>query len=371
MRLDSLTLHHVKMPLRSPFQTSRWIERDRECLIVEAHADGLTGWGECVAGSIPNYSYESTRTALHILSDFLIPMVLDADLADVPAYHALIEPISGHPMARAGLELALWDLFAQRAGQSLRDHWGGTADRVKVGVSVGIQASPEKLLETVNAYLADGYRRIKLKIKPGRDISEIEIIRRHHPELLLQGDGNSVYRIGDAEHLKALDAFGLLLLEQPLGMDDIVDHAKLQPQLKTPLCLDESIHTVDHARWAIELQACKIINIKPGRVGGYWIGKQIHDLCRANGLPVWMGGMLETGVGRAANVALATLPGFTLPGDISASSRYYHQDIIAEPFTLNTEDSTLTAPTGVGLGVTIDHAALKAVTVGTQTFGRM
>ncbi len=370
MRLDSLTLHHVKMPLRSPFQTSRWIERDRECLIVEARADGLTGWGECVAGSIPNYSYESTRTALHILSDFLIPLVLDADLSDVPAYHALIEPISGHPMARAGLELALWDLFAQRAGQSLRDHWGGTADRVKVGVSVGIQASPEKLLETVNGYLADGYRRIKLKIKPGRDVSEVEIIRRHHPDLLLQGDGNSVYRIGDAEHLKALDAFGLLLLEQPLGMDDIVDHAKLQPQLKTPLCLDESIHTVDHARWAIELKACKIINIKPGRVGGYWIGKQIHDLCRANGLPVWMGGMLETGVGRAANVALATLPGFTLPGDISASSRYYHQDIITEPFTLNTEDSTLSAPAGVGLGVTIDRAALKAVTVASQTFTR-
>lgn len=370
MRLDSLILHHVKMPLRSPFQTSRWTELDRECLIVEAHADGLTGWGECVAGAIPNYSYESTQTALHILSDFLIPLVLDADLADVPAYHALIEPISGHPMARAGLELALWDLFAQRAGQSLRDHWGGTAERVRVGVSVGIQASPDKLLETVDAYLADGYRRVKLKIKPGRDVSEVQIIRRHHPDLLLQGDGNSVYRIGDAEHLKELDAFNLLLLEQPLGMDDIVDHARLQPQLKTALCLDESIHSVDHARWAIELKACKIINIKPGRVGGYWVGKQIHDLCRANGLPVWMGGMLETGIGRAANVALAALPGFSLPGDISASDRYYHRDIITQPFTLNVDDSTLSVPTGVGLGVTIDHDALKAVTVGSRTFTR-
>jgi|GEM_PF-3551410 len=206
MRLESLTLHHVKMPLRSPFQTSRWIELDRECLIVEARADGLTGWGECVAGAIPNYSYESTKTAWHILEDFLIPLVLDADLSDVPAYHALIEPISGHPMARAGLELALWDLFAQRAGQSLRDHWGGslrdhwggTAERVKVGVSVGIQESPERLLEVVEGYLADGYRRVKLKIKPGRDVSEVGIIRKHHPDLLLQGDGNSVYRIGDA-----------------------------------------------------------------------------------------------------------------------------------------------------------------------------
>jgi O-succinylbenzoate synthase len=359
MQIDSITLHHVKMPLKSPFQTSRWTEMERECVVVEARADALTGWGECVAGAIPNYSYESVGTAWHVLRDFLAPMVREADLADAPTYHRVVEAISGHNMAKAGLELAVWDLFAQRAGRSLQQMWGGSGSRVRTGVSVGIQPTPEHLLETVRGYVADGYQRVKLKIKPGRDVSECAIIRRHFPDLLLQGDGNSVYRLNDAEHLKALDAFDLLLLEQPLGMDDIIDHAKLQPQLKTPVCLDESIHSLDHARWAIELKACRIINIKPGRVGGYWIGKQIHDLCQSHGVPVWMGGMLETGIGRAANLALASLPNFSLPGDISASARYFPEDLITEPFTLNREDSTLTVPTGLGLGVTVNRALLR------------
>lgn len=361
MLIEQIALRAIKMPYRSPFQTSRWTELDRDAVLVEVRADGLTGWGECVAGAVPNYSYESTKTNWHALEDFLVPTVLAADLADIPAYRAAVAAISGHPMAKAGLEMALWDLFAQRAGVSLQTLLGGSGDRVKVGVSVGIQATPEKLLEVVDAYLADGYRRVKLKIKPGRDVSEVSIIRRHHPDLLLQADGNSVYRLGDAEHLKELDAYNLLLLEQPLADDDIIDHAKLQPQLTTPLCLDESITSVEHARWSQELGACRIINIKPGRVGGMHEAKRIHDYCHARGVPVWMGGMLETGIGRAANVAVASLPGFTLPGDISASLRYYFEDIIETPFELN-PDSTLSVPTGAGLGVKINAAVLERVT---------
>lgn len=272
-------------------------------------------------------------------------------------------------MAKAGLEMALWDLFAQRAGVSLQALLGGSGDRVKVGVSVGLQASPEKLLEVVEGYLADGYRRIKLKIKPGRDVSEVAIIRQHHPDLLLQADGNSVYRLKDAEHLRELDDYHLLLLEQPLADDDIIDHAKLQPQLKTPVCLDESITSVEHARWALELGACRIINIKPGRVSGMHEAVRIHDYCRERGVPVWMGGMLETGIGRAANVAVASLPGFSLPGDISASLRYFFEDVIETPFALNA-DSTLSVPQGPGLGVKVNRATLETVTVRQELYRR-
>jgi O-succinylbenzoate synthase len=361
LKIEQITLRQIRMPYRSPFQTSRWTEHDHDCVIVEARADGLTGWGECTATAIPSYSYESTKTNWHVLEDFLVPTVLATDLNDIESFRESVAFISGHNMARAGLEMALWDLFAQRAGVSLQALLGGRGDRVHVGVSVGIQSTPEKLLEVVNGYLADGYRRIKLKIKPGRDVGDVAIIRQHHPDLLLQADGNSVYRLGDADHLRALDGYNLLLLEQPLGMDDIIDHAKLQPQLKTPVCLDESIHSVEHARWALELGACRIINIKPGRVGGMHEAKRIHDYCRARGVPVWMGGMLETGIGRAANVAVASLPGFTLPGDISASRRYYFEDIVEQPFELN-PDSTLSVPQGPGLGVKVSEAALQKVT---------
>jgi O-succinylbenzoate synthase len=370
MKIASIVLHHIKMPYVSPFQTSRWIEHDRECVIVQVHADGLTGWGECVASQTPSYSSEFTKANWLVLEDHIIPAALAADIADVAGYRAAVGHITGHAMAKAGLEMALWDIFAQRAGVSLQKFLGGQGDRVKVGVSVGIQPTTDKLLEVVEDYLAQGYRRVKLKIKPGRDVSEAAAVRKAHPDLLLQVDGNSVYRLSDAEHLKALDDFNLLLIEQPLDHDDIIDHAKLQPQLKTPVCLDESITSATHARWALELGACRIINIKPGRVSGMHEGRAIHDYCHARGVPVWMGGMLETGIGRAANVALASLPGFTLPGDISASARYYHEDIIEEPFVLNADDSTLSVPIGPGLGVTVKHATLAKVTLHQQTFRR-
>jgi O-succinylbenzoate synthase len=367
MKIDSISLLHVKLPYLSPFQTSRWVETDHECLLLRVRAGGLTAWGECAAGAEPSYSYETTKTNWHILEDFLIPAVLGADVDDVPAYRELVEPIMGHNMAKAGLEMALWDLFGQRDGVSLQHMLGGSGDRVRVGVSVGIQPTVDRLLEVVGGYLGQGYQRVKLKIKPGRDVAETMAVRRAHPELLLQVDGNSVYRLGDARHLAELDDFGLLLIEQPLAHDDIVDHAKLQATLKTPICLDESITSVEHARWALELKACRVINIKPGRVSGLHEGRRIHDLCREQGVPVWMGGMLETGIGRASNLALASLPGFTLPGDISASARYYKEDVVDPPFVLN-PDSTVSVPTGPGLGVNVRPEVIDRYKLAEETY---
>jgi o-succinylbenzoate synthase len=367
MKIDDITLLHVKLPYLAPFQTSRWVESDHECLLVRLHAGGLTAWGECVAGAEPGYSYETTKTNWHILEDFIIPSVLAANLDDVPAYRDTVEPVMGHNMAKAGLEMALWDLFAQRDGVSLQQALGGTGDRVRVGVSVGIQPTVDRLLEVVDGYLVQGYARVKLKIKPGRDVAETAAVRRAHPDLLLQVDGNSVYRISDATHLAELDDFGLLLIEQPLAHDDIVDHAKLQAALKTAICLDESITSAEHARWALELKACRVINIKPGRVSGLHEGRRIHDLCYQAGVPVWMGGMLETGIGRASNVALASLPGFRLPGDISASARYYHEDVIDPPFVLN-PDSTVSVPTGPGLGVNVRPEVVARYTLSEKTY---
>ncbi len=367
MHIDQITLFHVRLPYVTPFQTSRWIEYDRQCVLVRVRAGGLTAWGECVAGASPGYSYETIKTNWHILEDFLVPAVLAADLEDVPAYRAAIAEVSGHNMAKAGLELALWDLFAQREGKSLQQMLGGQGDRVRVGVSVGIQPTPEDLVKVVTHYLQDGYTRVKLKIKPGRDVGDTAAVRRAFPDLLLQVDGNSVYRLSDAEHLQALDAFDLLLIEQPLAQDDIFDHAKLQARLKTAVCLDESIHALEHARWALEMGACRIINIKPGRVGGLHEAQRIHDFCRERGVPVWMGGMLETGIGRAANVAVASLPGFTLPGDISASARYFPEDVIDPPFVLQA-DSTLSVPTGPGLGVNVRQDVIDRLTLRQETY---
>lgn len=367
MKIDSVTLIQIHLPYVTPFQTSRWTELDRECVLVRLQAGGLTAWGECVASKNVGYSYETTKTNWHILEDFIVPAVLAADLKDVAAYRELISFISGHNMAKAGMELALWDLFGQAQGVSLQTMLGGQGDRVRVGVSVGIQANPAKLVEVVGGYLAQGYARIKLKIKPGRDVGDTAAIRAAYPDLLLQVDGNSVYRLSDADHLTELDDFGLLLIEQPLAQDDIIDHAKLQPRLKTALCLDESIHSVEHARWALELAACRIINIKPGRVSGLHEAVRIHDYCHARGVPVWMGGMLETGIGRAGNVAVASLPGFTLPGDISASARYFPEDVVDPAFVLN-PDSTLSVPTGPGLGVHVREDVIARLTQHQQTY---
>jgi O-succinylbenzoate synthase len=362
MKIEQLTLHHIRMPLIAPFETSFGRELDRECILVELRSDGLTGWGECVATRDPGYNYETTGTAWHILKDFVAPLILGRELADAPDFQARVQGIRGHQLAKAGVEMALWDLLGKRAGRPLRELLGGTRARVDVGVSVGIQPTPAALVKTVAAYLSDGYARIKIKIKPGHDTAEAAALRQAFPDIKLQVDANSAYTLETCETLRPLDDMGLLLIEQPLFEDDIWDHRTMQAAFNTPICLDESILTPRHARYALEMQACRIINIKAGRLGGLSQAVAVHELCAARAVPVWCGGMLETGVGRASNLALASLPGFRLPGDISASDRYYARDITNERFTLN-PDSTIDVPQLPGLGVTMDLSELKKATL--------
>jgi O-succinylbenzoate synthase len=358
MKIDHITLTHISMPLVSPFETSFGRTTDRECILITIQSEGLTGYGECVADRDPGYSYETAGTAWHILKDFIAPMILGQDVKDAADFQQRVSGIRGHHLAKAGVEMAFWDLLGKREGKSLRELFNGQREKVAVGVSVGLQESPEALVQAVEKYLANGYRRVKIKIKPGRDVGDASGVRKKFPEIKLQVDANSSYTLEAAQSLKPLDQLNLLLIEQPLFEDDIWEHHKLQQQLRTPLCLDESILSARHARYAIEMDACRIINIKAGRVGGLGEAIAIHDLCLERGLPVWCGGMLETGVGRASNLALASLPNFSLPGDISASERYYAQDITNERFVLNA-DSTIDIPTGLGLGVTLDPAAVR------------
>ena len=362
MKIESITLHHIFMPLVAPFETSFGRETNRQCVLITLHADGLRGYGECVATRDPGYSYETAGTAWHVLKDFIAPLILNQNIPDAQDFQKRLEGIRGHHLAKAGVEMALWDLLGKRGGKSLREMLGGTSDKVEVGVSIGIQESASALVRTVESYLKQGYRRVKIKIKPGREIEETTAVRRAYPNLRLQVDANSAYTLENADVLKPLDDLDLLLIEQPLYEDDIWDHRKLQAEFKTPICLDESIVSPRHARYALEMQACKIINVKPARVGGLSQGLMIHDSCRALNVPVWCGGMLETGVGRASNLAIASLPGFVLPGDISASNRYYQRDITNERFVLN-EDSTIDVPNKPGLGITIDNDALKQFTL--------
>jgi O-succinylbenzoate synthase len=367
MRIDGAELRLVQLPLLAPFTTSFGTQTVRSCLIVTLHGDGISGYGECVAMEGPWYSYETIGTAEHIIREYLLPMLLGREFGDPVEVWDLFAPVRGHNMAKAGLEMAAWDLCARAEEQPLSRLLGGTRDRVSVGVSVGIQDSPVALVETVRRFVEDGYRRIKLKIAPGQDTDYVKAVRAAFPATLLQVDANSAYTIDDAPTFQAMDGLDLLLIEQPLGPDDIVDHAALQRQLRTAICLDESIHSPDDARHALDLGSCKIINIKAGRVGGHRRSREIHDFCWSRGAPVWCGGMLETNIGRAHNVALASLPGFTLPGDISASARYYAHDIAEPSFALN-DDSTLSVPAGVGIGVEIDRDALQRVTVRAEEF---
>lgn len=345
------------MPLVSPFETSFGRETNRQCVIVEIHSEGLVGWGECAATRDPGYNYETTGTAMHILKDFIAPLLLGQDVKDALDFQRCVSGIRGHHLAKAGVEMAIWDLLGKREGKSLREMLGGVRDKVEVGVSIGIQESAQTLVRSAAEYVSQGYARVKIKIKPGRDVEDTSAVRKEFPNLRLQVDANSAYSLDDAPRLKPLDELNLLLIEQPLFEDDIWDHHKFQEQFETPVCLDESIVSPRHARYAIEMKACRIINIKAGRLGGLSRGVMVHDLCRQARMPVWCGGMLETGVGRASNLALASLPNFVLPGDISASDRYYERDITNERFVLNS-DSTIDVPGGVGLGVTIDEKAL-------------
>ncbi len=362
MKIDSIHLYHLRMPLVAPFETSFGREIDRECILIALRSEGLIGYGECVATRDPGYNYETTGTAWHILRDFVAPLLLGQDVKDAADFQYRIEGIRGHYLAKAGVEMALWDLLGKRDGRSLKDMLGGVRDTVEVGVSIGIQESASALVRSAQEYIEQGYNRIKIKIKPGRDVADTSAVRKAFPHIRLQVDANSAYSLETSQALLPLDELDLLLIEQPLFEDDIWDHRKLQARFKTPICLDESIVSPRHARYALEMGACRIINIKAGRVGGLSQGVAIHDLCHAQGIPVWCGGMLETGVGRASNLALASLPGFVLPGDISASDRYYQRDITHERFMLN-PNSTITVPAGPGLGVSLDQQALAHFTL--------
>ncbi|MCR2762976.1 o-succinylbenzoate synthase [Microbacterium sp. zg.B48] len=359
--LEGFELRVLQIPLVSPFTTSFGTETVREVILVRALTADGDGWGEIVTGAAPLYSSEYTQGAWDASLRWLIPALLDRHTLAPEEVPVVLRPFVGHRMAKAGIELAVLDAALRSEGRAFGEYLGAVRDRVPSGVSVGIQRDPAALVEVVRGYLDEGYVRIKIKIKPGRDVAETAAVRDAFGPIPLQVDANSAYTLADVDTLAELDRFDLLLIEQPLQEDDLVDHATLSRHLRTPVCLDESIVSEKAAVDAIALGSASVINIKAGRVGGYLEALGIHDLCVDAGIPVWCGGMLETGIGRAANAALAALPGFTLPGDVSASNRFYARDIVTEPAVL--EDGHVRVPTGAGLGVEIDPVALEDFTV--------
>jgi O-succinylbenzoate synthase len=364
MKLTGVELRRIGMPLVAPFRTSFGTQTRREVLLLRVVTDEAEGWGECVAMSDPLYSSEYVDAAADVLRRFLVPALAAAGPLDSYAVAEVLEPFRGHRMAKAALEMGVLDAELRAEGRSFARELGAVHDRVPCGVSVGIMDTVPALLDAVGGYLDEGYLRIKLKIEPGSDVEPVRAVReRFGDDLLLQVDANTAYTLADARHLARLDAFDLLLIEQPLDEEDILGHADLTRQIRTPVCLDESIVSARSAAAAIRLGACAIVNIKPGRVGGYLEARRIHDVCAAHGIAVWAGGMLETGLGRAANVALAALPGFTLPGDTSGSARYYRTDI-TDPFVL--DDGHLAVPSAPGLGVVPLDDELAEVTLSTE-----
>ena len=366
--LEGFELRVLQIPLVSPFTTSFGTETVREVIIARALTGDGDGWGEIVTGAAPLYSSEYTQSAWDVALRWLVPALLDRQTLSPDDVAGTLKPFVGHRMAKAGLELAVLDAALRAEGRPLGEYLGAVHDRVPSGVSVGIQRDAPELVEVVGGYLDEGYVRIKIKIKPGRDIAETAAVRDAFGDIPLQVDANSAYTLADADTLAELDRFDLLLIEQPLQEDDLVDHATLARRLRTPVCLDESIVSEKSARDALALKAASVLNIKAGRIGGYLEAVRIHDLCREAEVLVWCGGMLETGIGRAANAALAALPGFLLPGDISASNRFYARDIVTDPAVL--EDGHVRVPTGHGLGVEIDPIALEDFTVAREIVRR-
>jgi o-succinylbenzoate synthase len=367
MKIEQITLREIRMRLKAPFETSFGVTQDRRILLVEAVVDGVTGWGEITTIESPSYNSETTDTAWHIVSDFIAPQLVGKDVASAGEIPALLEGIRGHYMAKSVVENALWDIESQQQSLPLWRWLGGTRPEIHCGVSLGIRENPQSLVDKVSQELQCGYQRIKLKIKPGKDLDYAAAVRRQFPDILLSVDANSAYRLSDGDHLRKLDEFNLLMIEQPLAWDDIYSHATLQAQIATAICLDECINNEHQARSAIQLGACRIINIKLGRVGGHSSARQIHDLCFERAVPVWCGGMLESGIGRAHNIAMSTLPGFTLPGDVSASSRYWAEDII-EPEVEVTSRGTIPAPANAGLGYTVKKELIERLTVRSQSW---
>lgn len=363
MKITEIELREIRLPLVHFFETSFGRTTERRILLVRViDSDGAEGWGECTAGEGPFYCEEWTETAWSTLKTYLCPMVMGSEVESASEIFSLMKAVRGNRMAKAALETACWDLEARRAGVPLWRHLGGVQSEIACGVSIGIQDTPEALMEKIERELDAGYQRIKIKIKPGWDINILEKVRARFPRILLMGDANSAYRLEDAPLFRAMDDFKLMMIEQPLAYDDMLDHARLQREVQTPICLDESIRTPADARHAIDLDACRIINVKLGRVGGHVEAKRVERICRERNIPVWCGGMLESGIGRAHNIAMATLEGFTLPGDVSASSRYWEEDVIDPPVNI-TPRGTIVAPDAPGLGFKIKRERIESLTV--------
>jgi O-succinylbenzoate synthase len=362
MRLESLILRELHMQMVTPFQTSMETTYFRRILLVEAAVDGVIGWGECVAGETPSYSPETTDTAWHILRDHLFSLLKGKEFASASAVWELLAPVRGHNMAKGAVESAIWDAEAKLKKIPLSQLLGGVRHQIASGVSIGVKASLEELVDAVKVELEAGYQRIKIKIKPGYDLEPVRRLREELPAIKLMVDANSAYTLADAPLLKQLDDFYLMMMEQPLGWDDLFAHIELQKQLITPICLDECIHSEEQALAAVRLGACHIINIKLGRVGGFTPARRIHDLCQRNSVPVWCGGMLESGIGRAHNIALSTLPNFTLPGDVTASKRYWSEDII-EPEVTVSQQGTIQVPEAPGIGFEPRRDLIEKLTV--------
>ena len=369
MRIDAIHLREVQMPLAHPFETSFGITTGRRILLVELQSEGLSAWGECVAGEHPYFSDEQVDTAWQITETELAPRLLAARPESGREVPAVFEQVRGHRMAKAALENAVWDLDAQRQGVPLFKLLGGTREIIPCGVSIGIQATPEKLMDTIAKEVAAGYQRIKLKCKPGWDSSIFAMVRESWPDMLLSCDANSAYRLEDADRITSWDQFNLLMIEQPLWYDDFYFHAQLQRRIHTSICLDECIRNRRDARAALELGSGKIINIKVGRVGGFTEAIAVHDVAQEFGVPVWCGGMLETGIGRAHNIALSSLPNFSLPGDVSASKRYWAEDVI-EPEVTVSATGTITVPTTPGRGFAVQTDRIERITVRHKTLCR-
>lgn len=362
MTIDQIALREIRMRLKAPFETSFGVTHDRRIILVEVVVDGVSGWGEVTTIESPSFNSETTDTAWHMISDFMASTLIGKEINSASDVAKLLGSIRGHQMAKAGLENAVWDAEAKLKSVPLAKLLGGTFNEIVCGVSLGIRENPQALLKKVEQELQSGYQRIKLKIKPGKDLDYVAAVRKEFPDIRLSVDANSAYELKEVNHLRELDEFNLLMMEQPLQWDDIHSHAKLQAQIATAICLDECINNAGHALAAIEQRACRIINIKLGRVGGHSSARQVHDVCQQHSLPVWCGGMLESGIGRTHNIAMSTLPNFTLPGDVSASQRYWHEDII-DPEVEVSSRGTIQVPNRPGIGYSVKQDLVDRLTV--------
>ena len=366
MKIREMVMRELRMPLIAPFETSVEVTNIRRVVLIEARLEGaggdVFGWGECAAGEVPSYSPETTDTVWHIVKDYLWDSVKAQEFEAATDVCPMLEWVRGNNMAKAGLEAAIWDAQAKLEDVPLAKLLGGVREEIASGVSIGIKATLEELVSTVRKELEAGYQRIKIKIEPGKDVEQVKRLRKEFPQLKLMVDANSAYTMRDLPLLKQLDAYHLMMIEQPLGWDDLYGHIRLQEQLATPICLDECIHSEEQAKAAVELGACRIINMKVGRVGGYTVAKRIHDLCQRHSVPVWCGGMLESGIGRAHNIAISSLANFVLPGDVSASKRYWHEDIVEPEITVS-KQGTIGVPDGPGIGFEPKRKLIEKLTV--------